>query len=108
MLPFVALVITMIDFLLLVERVMVSNESVALRLLELVSLITREVGVTILLNLKKPDATKPDVELLYLYGNPNVFGNAAFAYLPVLELYIKTSPVAGDVDKNSRICFSFS
>ena len=76
----------MIDFLLLVESVIVSNESVALRLLELVSLITRDVGVTMLLNLKKPEATKPDVELLYLYGSPNVFGKAAFAYLPVLEL----------------------
>jgi hypothetical protein len=76
--------------------------------LELVSLITAEVGVVRLLNLNLPEATDPVMELLYLYGKPNVFGNAEFAYLPVLELYIKESPVAGDIDKNSRICFSFS
>jgi hypothetical protein len=98
----------MIDFLLLVESVIASNEIVALRLLELVSLTIREVGVDTLLNLRIPDATEPVVELLYLYGSPNVFGNAAFAYLPVPELYIKTSPAAGEVDNNSRICFSFS
>ena len=108
MFPFVALTITIIDFLTLDENVAASKDTAAELDFEVVSLTVNVVGETKSSNLILPDDTDPVIAVSNIYGKPNVFGNAVFSYLPVPELYDKTSPFAGEVDKNSSICFSLS
>ena len=98
----------MTDFLSFVDAVIATNEGIALFPNKSFSLIVTLVGDDGSSNLKKPFATDPVIAVLYLYRRPNVFGRAPFSYLPVAELYASTSPVTGESDMNSSICFSFN